>query len=81
MCIRDSFNPDRGIDLGNGFRKIRISIKSKQRGKQGGARVITYNILSGIFDGKVFLVTIYDKSDQETISLQRIKELIKDLRL
>jgi len=34
-------NPMFGIDLGNGLRKIRISIKSKLRGKQGGTRIIT----------------------------------------
>ena|SRR5690606_18102598 len=32
-------------DLGNGFRKIRFNIKSKGKGKSGGARVISYEIL------------------------------------
>ncbi len=30
-------NPEQGVDLGGGFRKIRMNIKSKGRGKAGGA--------------------------------------------
>ena len=30
-------NPSIGDDLGGGFRKIRIAIKSKNKGKRGGA--------------------------------------------
>ncbi len=38
-------NPEKGIDLGDGLRKIRMAIKSKGRGKSAGARVITYTDL------------------------------------
>ena len=41
---------DFGIDLGNNIRKIRIAIKSKNKGKSGGARVITYNLIASIQD-------------------------------
>lgn len=34
-------NPDIGADLGNGLRKVRMSITAKGKGKSGGARVIT----------------------------------------
>ena len=37
-------NPVEGADLGFGVRKVRMSIKSKGKGKSGGARVITYNV-------------------------------------
>jgi mRNA-degrading endonuclease RelE of RelBE toxin-antitoxin system len=33
-------NPHLGIDLGNNFRKIRMAITAKNKGKSGGARVI-----------------------------------------
>src|SRR5215510_4224608 len=60
-------NPDIGEDLGGGFRKIRVAVKSKNKGKSGGARIITYNICIKAEDKVVILVEIYDKSESETI--------------
>ena len=37
-------NPKLGADLGNGFRKVRLAIKSKSSGKRGGARVHAYHL-------------------------------------
>ena len=37
-------NPEQGTDLGQGFRKIRLAIASKGKGKSGGARIITYTL-------------------------------------
>jgi mRNA-degrading endonuclease RelE of RelBE toxin-antitoxin system len=34
-------NPEMGDDLGHNIRKIRMAIASKNKGKSGGARVIT----------------------------------------
>ena len=34
-----SENPFAGVDLGDGVRKVRMAIKSKGKGKSGGARV------------------------------------------
>lgn len=68
-------NPDSGSDLGGGIRKIRVSIRSKGKGKSGGARIITYTILLSMDEKRVFLLTIYDKSETETISESRIIEL------
>ena len=42
-----------------------MAIGSKGKGKSGGARVITCVKIVG---QTVFLLTIYDKADQETIS-------------
>jgi len=38
-------NPTMGDDLGNNTRKVRMAIASKNKGKSGGARVITYHFL------------------------------------
>lgn len=35
-----SENPFAGVDLGDGVRKVRMAIKSKGKGRSGGARVI-----------------------------------------
>ncbi len=71
-------NPDLGIDLGGGLRKIRISVKSKNKGKSGGARVITYNIIVSVFEKNIFLLTIYDKSEKENITPVEIKQILAE---
>lgn len=69
-------NPTLGTPLGNDCYKIRLSIKSKGKGKSGGARVIT---CVKIVDKNVFLLTIYNKSEKENITDKELLELIKDL--
>ncbi len=79
--LRDELkqNPYAGTDLGGGARKVRMSIKSKGKGKSGGARVITY-LLSVIEENiDITLLTIYDKSERESITDKEIKALIQSL--
>lgn len=54
--------------------KIRLAIKSKGKGKRGGGRVITYHMVRKEL---LFLLTIYDKSDQESISDAEVMDLVK----
>ena len=68
-------NPTMGDDLGINTRKVRLAITSKNKGKSGGARVITCNVLINIENTKIFLLDIYDKNQQESISKQKIKKL------
>lgn len=72
-----SVDPFIGTPLGNKCYKIRIGITSKRKGKSGGARVITHFYL---FEGIVFLLYIFDKSDIEGISDQQIKALLSHIR-
>ena len=72
-----SMDPTHGISLGNNCYKIRISIASKGKGKSGGARVITHFYVS---DKTVFLLSIFDKSEQENISDSQIKLLLSMIR-
>ncbi len=65
-----------GAPLGSGCYKIRLAIESKNKGKSGGARVITCVIS---VDEKVYLISIYDKSDQADINPGEIERLIKGL--
>jgi len=69
-------NPEMGDKLGGNARKVRMSIASKNKGKRGGARVITCNILIDIENTKIYLLTIYDKSERDSISDKEI-ELLK----
>ena len=72
-------NPEQGSVLAGGFRKVRMSIASKGRGKSGGARVITLNYLLNEQDRTIILVTIYDKADYSSISDKEIKTALDSL--
>lgn len=74
-------NPFRGDELVPGIRKIRMAITSKGRGKSGGARVITYTILATEYEGRVYLLDIYDKADYSTVDVGIIQQIITSLDL
>ena len=63
--------------LGNNLRKIRIAITSKNKGKSGGARVITYTIIWTEIDTEIKLLTIYDKSERANITDKEIEDILK----
>ena len=65
-------NPTMGDDLGDQTRKVRMAIASKGRGKSGGARIITCTLLVDVENAKIYLLTIYDKGEQQSISKQAI---------
>lgn len=72
-------NPYKGDELCPGIRKIRMAITSKGRGKSGGARVITYNIVISEDEGEVYLLEIYDKGDYSTIDINKLKSSLNQL--
>jgi hypothetical protein len=70
-------NPTMGNDLGNNIRKVRMAIASKNKGKRGGVRVITCTVLIDVTNTDIYLLTIYDKGEQDSISKQEIEYLKK----
>ncbi|MFN0277413.1 MAG: type II toxin-antitoxin system RelE/ParE family toxin [Pyrinomonadaceae bacterium] len=66
-----------GASLGGNLRKVRLAIRSKGSGKSGGARVITYVLLA---EDTIYLLTIYDKSETETVPLDELKALAKRIK-
>ena len=66
--------PEQGTNLGNNCYKIRLAIASKNRGKSGGARIIT-NIV--IDDETVYLLSIYDKAEHENLTDKELNMLLK----
>lgn len=66
--------PQQGSPLGNNCFKIRLAVASKGKGKSGGARVITY---VQVLQTSVYLLTIYDKAEQENIPDKELEELLK----
>ena len=68
--------PKQGQPLGKDCYKVRMAITSKGKGKGGGSRVIT---CVKIVANAVFLLSIYDKSDIENITENKIIELLKSI--
>jgi mRNA-degrading endonuclease RelE of RelBE toxin-antitoxin system len=67
-------SPNQGMPIGGNCFKIRLAIASKGKGKSGGARVITYIVIEG---KTVFLLSIYDKSEQSTIIDKELQSILK----
>ncbi|WP_455635670.1 type II toxin-antitoxin system RelE/ParE family toxin [Parabacteroides sp.] len=69
-------DPEQGADLGHGLRKLRMAIASKGKGKSGGARVITHTVIFAEAEGTVKLLTIYDKSECDSITDGELRDLM-----
>ena len=67
-------NPTTGVSLGRNCYKIRLKIVSKGKGRSGGGRVITCVV--AVAD-TVYLLSIYDKSEQDSISDARLTALLE----
>lgn len=67
-------DPLQGTPIGKSCYKIRLAIKSKGKGKSGGARIITHLVVT---EDTVFLLSIYDKSDKENLTNKEIEELLQ----
>lgn len=69
-------NPTLGTSLGFNAYKIRLAIKSKGAGKSHGARVITYLVTK---EQEIYLLTVYDKADLDSIDDKTLKGLIENI--
>ena len=76
LVVLLSEDPKSGTPIGNNCFKIRLSIKSKGKGKSGGARVITH---IKVMKGNIYIISIYDKSEIETLPDTVIRERIENL--
>jgi hypothetical protein len=72
-------HPRTGTDIGSGIFKIRLASKSKGAGKSGGFRVITYLVKPVAEGTDIYLITIYDKSEESAIDKSDLKKLIKSI--
>ena len=71
-------NPIQGDSLFMSCYKVRLAIESKGKGKRGGARVITH---FHIKEDEIYLISIYDKSEQEDIPDKELLRRLKALDL
>lgn len=73
-------NPLAGTDLGDGLRKIRMAISDKNKGKSGGARVITYHYKVDEENGVLWLILVYDKSELENVPKENIMRILEKVK-
>lgn len=67
-------NPTLGTDLGQNVYKIRLVISGTNKGKSGGARVITYVYVER---ETVYLSEIYLKNEYDTVDAKTIIERLR----
>lgn len=70
-------DPKSGESIGNNCYKIRMKISSKNKGKSGGARVITY---VKFVDEQIFLIGLYDKSTMSSMAEAELLSRLKNIR-
>jgi len=68
-------NPFQGDALGKNCYKVRMAISSKNKGKSGGARLIT---CIQITDEIITLISVYDKSAQSDIADKLLIQLLEN---
>ena len=69
-------NPFQGDSLGKNCYKVRFAIESKGKGKSGGARLI---MLVKIVQEKIIFLSVYDKSEKDTITDKEIINLLNEI--
>jgi hypothetical protein len=70
-------DPTLGKSLGSGLYKIRLASRSKGKGKSGGFRVVTYYVEQIGDEQTVYLVTIYDKSEEDSIDKDDLLTIVQ----
>jgi mRNA-degrading endonuclease RelE of RelBE toxin-antitoxin system len=68
-------NPNLGTDLGQNMYKIRLAISGTNKGKSGGARVITYVVTPKKI---IYLSEIYLKNEHDTVDTDLVAQRLKE---
>ena len=74
-------NPKLGESYGANIYKIRLADESKGKGKTGGFRVVTYLVQQNKESTNIYLITIFDKSEEASIDRDDIKEILRSENL
>jgi mRNA-degrading endonuclease RelE of RelBE toxin-antitoxin system len=67
-------NPLMGDEIFPNCRKARIAIKSKDKGKSDGGRIIFY---FEIIKDRIILLFVYDKSEMENVQTAFIEQILQ----
>jgi mRNA-degrading endonuclease RelE of RelBE toxin-antitoxin system len=70
-------NPRSGVSYGANIYKVRLADPSKGKGTSGGFRVVTYLVIEKPDDVVIQLITILNKSEEDSITKEDVLRLIK----
>jgi len=70
-------NPRSGVSYGANIYKVRLADPSKGKGASGGFRVVTYLVVERPDDVIIQLITILNKSEEDSITKEDVLKLIK----
>jgi len=70
-------NPRLGTSYGANIYKVRVADPSKGTGTRGGFRVVTYLVTENIDSITIQLITILNKSEEDSITKDDVLKLIK----
>ena len=74
----NNINLEKSVDLGGGLHKYRLLVKSKNKGKSGGFRVVSFEALIAEHHKKFTLLDIYDKSEKSNVSKKEMIEILQN---
>jgi hypothetical protein len=69
------------VSYGANIYKVRLSDPSKGKGTSGGFRVVTYLVMEKPDDVIIQLITILNKSEEDSITKEDILKLVKKCSL
>jgi len=72
-------NPQKGTSLGANLYKVRVANTDKQSGKSRGYRVISYLVEQTLKSTDIYLITIYDKSEESTILKSDLVKMVSKI--
>jgi mRNA-degrading endonuclease RelE of RelBE toxin-antitoxin system len=78
LSVKLKENPAMGTNLGQNIYKIRLAISGTNKGKSGGARVITCVVL---VREVIYLSEIYLKNENDTVDIDRVVQSLKKDKL
>ena len=74
-------NPRSGVGYGANIYKVRLADPSKGKGTSGGFRVVTYLVTEKPYEIIIQLITILNKSEEDSITKADVLKLIKKCSL
>lgn len=72
-------NPTLGTSIGKSLYKLRLAVRSKGKGKSGGLRIVTYAIQKNELGYAVYLLTVYDKSEEASINKEELEKIVRSI--
>jgi len=70
-------NPRSGSSYGANIYKVRLADPSKGKGTSGGFRVVTYLVIEKSDDVTIQLITILNKSEEDSITKADVLNLVR----